>query len=129
MRRNSMKHRMARMRAGGKLPALAAVSGAVSVICGAFASHGASGQAAEWLKIGAHYQLIHAVVAIIACSVLQSSRVAMLFLAGSWIFAGTLYAMAFGAPKMLGAITPVGGGLMILGWLCLAGCFLMQRKG
>ena len=39
---------------------LAALSGAIAVGAGAFGAHGASGQAAEWLKTGAHYQLIPA---------------------------------------------------------------------
>ncbi|WP_368855933.1 DUF423 domain-containing protein, partial [Escherichia coli] len=33
---------------------------------GAFGAHGASGEAAEWLKTGGHYQLIHAVAALVA---------------------------------------------------------------
>ena len=44
-----------------------------------------------------------------------------LFVIGAAIFAGTLYAMAVGAPRWLGAVTPVGGTLLILGWLWLAG--------
>ena len=39
---------------------------------------------------------------------------------GALIFAGTLYAMAFGAPRWLGALTPIGGTLLILGWFWLA---------
>ena len=35
-------------------------------------------------------------------------------------FSGTLYAMALGAPRWLGAITPIGGLGMMLGWLLLA---------
>jgi uncharacterized membrane protein YgdD (TMEM256/DUF423 family) len=42
---------------------------------------------------------------------------AMLLLVGGGIFAVTLYAMALGAPRWLGAVTPVGGGLLIIGWL------------
>jgi len=45
---------------------LAALSGAVAVAAGAFGAHGASGAAAEWLKTGAHYQLVHAVAALVA---------------------------------------------------------------
>jgi uncharacterized membrane protein YgdD (TMEM256/DUF423 family) len=41
-------------------------------------------------------------------------------LAGSALFAATLYLMAIGAPRWLGAITPIGGLLMIAGWLWLA---------
>ena len=43
-----------------------------------------------------------------------------LFVAGAAIFAFTLYAMAFGAPRWLGAITPIGGTALIIGWLWLA---------
>ena len=39
---------------------------------------------------------------------------------GTVIFAGTLYTMALGGPRWLGAITPIGGSLMIAGWLVLA---------
>ena len=42
------------------------------------------------------------------------------FLLGSALFSGTLYAMALGAPRWLGAITPIGGLGMMLGWLLLA---------
>ncbi|HUL75644.1 MAG TPA: DUF423 domain-containing protein, partial [Vicinamibacteria bacterium] len=40
--------------------------------------------------------------------------------AGSALFSGTLYAMALGAPRWLGAVTPIGGLGMMLGWLLLA---------
>jgi uncharacterized membrane protein YgdD (TMEM256/DUF423 family) len=42
---------------------------------------------------------------------------AVLLLMGAAIFSATLYAMAVGAPHWLGAITPIGGTLMIAGWL------------
>ncbi len=41
-------------------------------------------------------------------------------LIGSLIFSGCLYAMVLGGPRILGAVVPIGGGLMILGWLALA---------
>jgi uncharacterized membrane protein YgdD (TMEM256/DUF423 family) len=43
-----------------------------------------------------------------------------LFIGGGAIFAGTLYLMALGAPRWLGAVTPIGGALLIAGWLWLA---------
>lgn len=98
---------------------LAALSGAVAVAAGAFGAHAASGQAAEWLKTGGSYQLIHAVAALVALR--MDARVpAWLFIAGGAIFAGTLYLMALGLPRWLGAVTPVGGVLLIVGWLLLA---------
>lgn len=97
----------------------AALSGAVAVGAGAFGAHGASGVAAEWLKTGGQYQLIHAVAALAALR-FEARGPGWLFVAGAAIFAGTLYLMAAGAPRWLGAITPVGGALLIAGWLWLA---------
>lgn len=98
---------------------LAALSGAIAVAAGAFGAHGASGTAAEWLKIGGQYQLIHAVAALIALR-MKARGAAWLFVAGGAIFAGSLYLMAVGAPRWLGAVTPIGGVLLIGGWLWLA---------
>lgn len=98
---------------------LAALSGAMAVGAGAFGAHGASGNAAEWLKTGGHYQLIHAVAALVALR-MEARGPAWLFVAGALIFAGTLYLMALGLPRWLGAITPIGGAMLIAGWLWLA---------
>lgn len=96
----------------------AALSGALAVAAGAFAAHGASGQAAEWLKTGAHYQLIHAVAALAAAQ--RAARgPAWCFVVGGAVFAGTLYLMALGQPRWLGAVTPIGGAALIAGWLWL----------
>lgn len=105
---------------------LASLSGFMAVCAGAFGAHGASSpEAKAWLETGGHYQLVHA-VAVFAC--LSSGRLApskattaaWLFLAGALIFSGSLYLMAFGGPRLLGAVTPVGGALLLAGWLALA---------
>ncbi|MBB4153106.1 uncharacterized membrane protein YgdD (TMEM256/DUF423 family) [Sphingomonas jinjuensis] len=101
------------------LAVLAALSGALAVAAGAFGAHGASGPAVEWLKTGSHYQLIHAVVALVALR-FEARGPAWLFVVGGAVFAGTLYAMALGAPRWLGAVTPIGGAALIAGWLWLA---------
>ncbi len=98
---------------------LAALSGALAVAAGAFGAHGASGHAAEWLKTGGQYQLVHAVAALVAWR-LDARGPAWCFVAGGAIFAGTLYLMALGLPRWLGAVTPIGGAAMIGGWLWLA---------
>jgi uncharacterized membrane protein YgdD (TMEM256/DUF423 family) len=98
---------------------LAGLSGVLAVGAGAFGAHGATGDAAEWLKTGGHYQLIHAVAALVALN-LGARGAAWLFLVGGAIFAGTLYLMALGLPRWLGAVTPIGGALLIAGWLWLA---------
>jgi uncharacterized membrane protein YgdD (TMEM256/DUF423 family) len=95
---------------------IAALSAALAVGAGAFGAHGApSPQAADWLRTGGLYQLIHAVAALLLME--QARGAAITLLVGAAIFALTLYAMAFGAPRWLGAITPIGGTLLIVGWL------------
>jgi uncharacterized membrane protein YgdD (TMEM256/DUF423 family) len=107
------------------LAALAALSGAVAIAAGAFGAHGASGQAAEWLRTGGTYQLIHAVAVLVAVQQ-RAAGPGWAMLAGAAIFAATLYAMALGAPRWLGAVTPIGGAAMIAGWLWLG--WLLWRR-
>lgn len=114
--------------------ALASLSGLMAVAAGAFGAHGvADPQAKAWLQTGAHYQLAHA-LAVFGCYVVWRAGgggaqiAAWMFLAGGLIFAGTLYLMAFGAPRWLGAITPVGGGLLILAWATLAYATLVGAR-
>jgi len=103
---------------------------------------------ANW-ETAARYHLLHAVAALVALSwiarledqhhgatgnpVAVPSRTRFLsvycFLAGSLIFAGCLYAMVLGAPKILGAVVPIGGALMIGGWAALAWSALGLRSG
>jgi uncharacterized membrane protein YgdD (TMEM256/DUF423 family) len=102
------------------LGVLAALSGAMAVSAGAYGAHGAHGDAAEWLKTGAHYQLVHAVAALVAIGQPVGAFAGWCFVVGGALFAGTLYAMAFGAPHWLGAVTPFGGLGLIMGWFALA---------
>ncbi len=98
---------------------LAALSGALAVAAGAFGAHGAESQAAEWLRTGGQYQLVHAVAALVAVR-MEARGPAWLFVGGAGVFAGMLYLMALGLPRWLGAITPIGGAALILGWIWLA---------
>jgi uncharacterized membrane protein YgdD (TMEM256/DUF423 family) len=106
--------------------AWAALSAAIAIMAGAFGAHAASGLAVEWLKTGAFYQLVHAVAVLALPDVGRAAQ--RLLLGGSLIFAATLYLMALGLPRMLGAVTPIGGALMIVGWLLLAYRFWRQRS-
>lgn len=101
-----------------RITIFAALSAALGVAAGAYGAHGADAQAAEWLSTGSLYQMVHAVAAIALAS--RHPRIATLLLAGAAVFALTLYAMALGAPHWLGAVTPIGGVMMIAGWLVLA---------
>ena len=111
--------------AADPLAALLALSGAVAVIAGAYGAHGAGGKAAEWLTTGAHYQMIHAVAGLVILG--KGRGPAALLLFGAALFAGTLYAMALGGPKWLGAVTPLGGLGMILGWMWIAVVYLRGK--
>lgn len=112
---------------------VAAVSGFLSVAVGAFAAHGVSDlQAKEWLRLGAQYQMIHALAVIaavlLAAGGLGRGRLAPgLFVCGTVLFSGSLYAMAFGAPRWFGAITPLGGLAFLAGWAAIA--WSAFRKG
>ncbi|RVT93818.1 DUF423 domain-containing protein [Sphingomonas crocodyli] len=111
---------------GDPLGGLLAVAGAVAVIGGAYGSHGATGAAVEWLKTGALYLMVHAIAGLVAIQ-LGRRGPAGLFLLGGAVFSGTLFAMSFGAPRILGAVTPLGGLAMILGWVWLAIAMLRGR--
>lgn len=104
----------------------ACLSAALAIAAGAFGAHGvSSAQAAEWLRTGGMYQLVHAVAALVIMNVAREGAIAMLV--GAAIFAGTLYAMALGAPRWLGAVTPIGGVMMIAAWLWTAWSFWPER--
>lgn len=119
---------------------VAALSGAISVVVGAFAAHGldlsteAGRKAREWLQTGSQYEMIHAlamvgVVALARGAMLNGSLAVVaqcLFLAGSVLFPGALYALAFGGPRWFGAVAPIGGTAFILGWLSLGLAALMK---
>lgn len=105
---------------------LAALSGMISIAAGAFAVHGISDvHAKELIQTGAHYQFMHAMASLACATFMQvgarRARFApALFLSGAVFFSGSLYALALGAPRWVGAITPIGGLLFLAGWVVLA---------
>lgn len=111
---------------------ISAVTGALAVALGAFGAHGLEKHLAglgpeqvakqlEWWKTAVAYHLPHAVVMLVIALTLPGRVWAgRLMLGGIALFSGTLYAMALGAPRWLGAITPIGGTLLIAGWMVLA---------
>jgi uncharacterized membrane protein YgdD (TMEM256/DUF423 family) len=90
----------------------------VAVGAGAFGAHILSGVQADWAKTGALYALTHAIAALTLVNRWPAPCISML--AGATILSVTLYAMALGAPTWLGAITPLGGALLIASWLWIA---------
>ena len=111
---------------------VAAVAGFLGVALGAFGAHGLADRfaadpvAGEWWQKAVLYHLVHA-AAILATGRGDGSPSASAwsFAAGIAVFSGSLYAMALGAPRWLGAVTPLGGIAFLAGWLLL----LRRPKG
>ena len=105
-------------------PVTAGLLGAVAIALGAFGAHGLKERlalipdAAGWWETATFYLLVHAVA--IGAVGSPSAWTARLWSAGALVFSGTLYAMALGGPRWLGAVTPVGGTMLIAGWIALA---------
>lgn len=105
---------------------LAAGNGFIAVGAGAFGAHGLAELPERYLnafKTGAMYQMYHA-LGLLAIALLPASRAATVagwgFLIGTIIFSGSLYALALTRVGVFGAITPIGGVLMLIGWAALA---------
>ncbi len=107
--------------------------GGIAVAAGAFGAHGLAarlaetGQAANW-QTACSYCMYHA-LGLIAAGLVAGRRQApcrlalaagVCFLFGTLIFSGCLAALALSGIKILGAIVPIGGVLMIAGWALLA---------
>jgi uncharacterized membrane protein YgdD (TMEM256/DUF423 family) len=109
---------------------IGALSGAIGVGAGAFGAHALRARLEprmlEVFETGARYQMYHAVALICAAWVASrwpgslANASGWLFLAGTVLFSGSLYAMALTDVRALGAITPLGGVCFIAGWVCLA---------
>ena len=94
---------------------LAAIMGATAVAAGAFGAHALVGDPRiDIWKTAALYHLVHA-VALTRAPRLSSH----LFTAGILVFSGSLYALVLLEQPILGAITPLGGVLLIAGWLAM----------
>lgn len=109
---------------------LASLSGFTGVALGAFAAHGLRGKLPENLlnafQTGVSYQLWHTMALIgVALLLLRSPEstllkvTGVLFAAGILLFSGSLYVLALSGLGKLGMITPLGGVLWLIAWLCL----------
>lgn len=105
------------------------VLGALGVVLGAFGAHalrtrlGAESLSA-W-STAVQYHLLHAIVVLaLGLFATASGRSvtgpATLFAVGVVFFSGSIYALALGAPRWLGPVTPLGGLVLIAGWVVLA---------
>lgn len=106
---------------------VAALSGAIAVGLGAFGSHGlrhiVSPESLSVWKTAVEYQFIHT-LALLFVALLPKNRAFLatfwLWVLGMGLFSGSLYMMVLTGQRVLGVVTPVGGTMLILGWLVLA---------
>ena len=109
---------------------LGALLGGLAVAAGAFGAHALRARLTpEMLAVfetGARYQMYPA-LALLAAALAGadgSTRPAVwagwLFLLGTLLFSGSLYALALSGVSRLGIITPFGGVAFLAGWTCLA---------
>lgn len=110
--------------------AVASTYGALGVAMGAFGAHALRARVtperlAVW-HTATEYHLLHAVVLLALGLWLRSApsapgvqAAALCFAAGILVFSGSLYALVLSDVRLLGAVTPIGGLLLIGGWLTL----------
>jgi uncharacterized membrane protein YgdD (TMEM256/DUF423 family) len=109
--------------------ALGAASALISVGAGAFGAHALrprlTPELLEAFETGARYQMYHA-WGLLAAARAGSRwpgpwpvRAGWLFVVGTILFSGSLYAMALWGLTWLGAVTPFGGVALLAGWVCL----------
>ncbi len=113
---------------------LGALSAGIAVAAGAFGAHALRARVEprllEVFETAARYQMYHALALIAVAWLLErvsgspAERPATIagwsFVAGTVLFAGSLYAMTFTGVRALGAITPLGGVAFLVGWASLA---------
>lgn len=109
---------------------LAGVAGGLAVLLGAFGAHGLDEHlgphAMEVYRTAVAYQFYHVLALFMVGSFrmagMRSRLVSMagwMFVLGLVVFCGTLYLLALTGQRWLGAITPLGGACLVLGWLLL----------
>lgn len=110
--------------------ALGSVSSFIAVALGAFAAHGLKSRLEPAMlatfETGVRYHMYHALALLAvgwACTRWPGGAAhasGWLFVAGTVLFSGSLYALSLTGVRWLGAITPFGGVAFLAGWLCLA---------
>jgi uncharacterized membrane protein YgdD (TMEM256/DUF423 family) len=109
---------------------IGSLAGALGVALGAFGAHGLRSRLSPDMlavfETGVRYEMYHA-VALLALAALMTRFDGWLFHLAGWaftigivLFSGSLYLLALTGIRVLGAITPIGGVALILGWACLA---------
>jgi uncharacterized membrane protein YgdD (TMEM256/DUF423 family) len=109
---------------------LGSLSGLIAVATGAFGAHSLrdrlSADLLATFETGVRYQMYHALALLfVAWAATRwtnslTTVAGWLFVVGTLIFSGSLYALSLSGARWLGAITPLGGVAFLGGWICLA---------
>ncbi len=109
---------------------MGALSAGCAVAAGAFGAHALKARLpVEMLsvfEVGVRYQMYHAFALLVTAWAATRwpgpllSAGGWLFVAGTLLFSGSLYALSLSGLRMLGMITPLGGIAFLAGWVCLA---------
>lgn len=121
-----------------KILSLVAFLGAVTIILGAFGAHSLketlTAAQLKSFETGARYQMIHVLMLLFVNSMAKISeknkkRITIIILTGLVCFSGSIYAITFGVEaKQIWFVTPLGGLLLILGWILLGLSFFRGDK-
>ena len=118
------------------------VFGTTAVVLGAFAAHGLKGvltvEALESFKTGVTYQMYHALVLLIVAGISKipnrnKKQIYWTFTLGIVFFSFSIYALATNTLtpinfKPIAFITPIGGLLLISGWILLGISYFKENK-
>ncbi|MEP2667685.1 MAG: DUF423 domain-containing protein [Cyclobacteriaceae bacterium] len=113
-----------------KLIVLGAILGGLSVALGAFGAHALKPILAEHgrtdtYELAVRYQFYHTLALLVMAALadkLNESKAgwsALFLTAGIIVFSGSLYILSLSGQTIWGAVTPIGGVLLITGWLFL----------
>ncbi len=115
---------------GRRFVIIGALLGMLGVGMGAFGAHALEGllkanARQSTYETAVQYQFIHALAILFVSSALRRWPVGLakasgiLFLIGTILFSGSLYILAIFNLPIMGAVAPIGGVALILGWFCL----------
>ncbi|NEO58133.1 MAG: DUF423 domain-containing protein [Okeania sp. SIO3B5] len=111
---------------------IASILGGLSVVGGSFATHALKEKLSQYsldiFQTGARLQMYHSLALLMVAFLLTIEELPQglmlaagyAFIIGIAIFSGSLYALSLTGIKLLGAITPIGGIALIIGWGCMA---------
>ncbi|MDH7446025.1 DUF423 domain-containing protein [Aquimarina sp. 2201CG14-23] len=108
-----------------------AIAALLAVLFGAFGAHGleklVDAGSIDSFQTGVRYQMYHAIVCIILGNMtiiedVSKKRIFYFFLSGMTLFSGSIYLLVIDdvlgiSLLSIGFITPLGGFLLILGWI------------